>query len=371
MIELFFANAWDIDRSNAFLDWFYSSEFVFGIVKYAVCILIGIILAYFICTAEGMKLGINRDDVLVCVTFVVPLSILGARIWYMIGDGVPTFMDYMEDYGFFKALLYTFLYTFGYDPIAKIYYGIAGLAIHGGVVVAFVMTIICSKWKKWKFFTVADLVAPGLLIGQICGRWGNFFNQEAHGIVIGGWKLNEETRELIPNLTVTEQYDRLVNTFHVPKFIANFMYMDEGGASYYYGIVDGVQSYGRLNGSNFFHPTFLYESLLNLLGLIIYFILRRVKKIKSGFFLGYYLIWYGIVRFFIEIIRTDSLYLPGTTLKSAQVTSIAMVLIGILIIVYIYFIKKTENYTDIIDRIKRENDITLEKEDTTEVVDVK
>ena len=87
MIELFFANAWDIDRSNAFLDWFYSSEFVFGIVKYAVCILIGIILAYFICTAEGMKLGINRDDVLVCVTFVVPLSILGARIWYMVGDG--------------------------------------------------------------------------------------------------------------------------------------------------------------------------------------------------------------------------------------------------------------------------------------------
>ena len=182
--------------------------------------------------------------------------------------------------------------------------------------------------------------------------------------------LNESTGELIPNLTVEEQYLTMTQKFHIPKFISNFMYMNEGGRSYYYGIVDGVQSYGRLEGSNFFHPTFLYESLLNLLGLIIYFVLRRFKKTRSGFFAGFYLIWYGIVRFFIEIIRTDSLYLPGTTLKSAQVTSIVMILIGILILVYIYFIKKTDYYTEIIERVKRENEISMNKDDT-QVIDVK
>ncbi|MBP5342456.1 prolipoprotein diacylglyceryl transferase [bacterium] len=369
-MSLFLANAWDIDRTNGFVNWFYSSEFVFGIAKYAVCILIGIILAYFICTKEGKKLGIDPDDVLICVTFVVPLSILGARIWYLFGDGIPTFKDYNSSYGFFTAVLYTILYTFGYDPVSHYFGGLAGLAIHGGVLVAAIMSIICSRWKKWKISIVGDMVAPGLLIGQICGRWGNFFNQEAHGIVIGGWELNESTGELIPNLTVEEQYLTMTQKFHIPKFISNFMYMNEGGRSYYYGIVDGVQSYGRLEGSNFFHPTFLYESLLNLLGLIIYFVLRRFKKTRSGFFAGFYLIWYGIVRFFIEIIRTDSLYLPGTTLKSAQVTSIVMILIGILILVYIYFIKKTDYYTEIIERVKRENEISMNKDDT-QVIDVK
>lgn len=371
MFELFLAEAWDIDRSSTFVDWFYSTEFLFGIAKYAVCILIGMVIAYFVCTAEGKKLGINPDDILVCVTFVVPLSILGARIWYLLGDGVPTFKDYMDDYGFFTAIWYTILYTVGYNPVAHYYSGLAGLAIHGGVTVAAIMTIICSKWKKWKISIISDLVAPGFFFGQIFGRWGNFFNQEAHGIVVGGWTLNEATKELIPNLTVTEQYARLTNDFHIPKFIANYMYMNEGGSSYYYGIVDGAQSYGTLYGSNFFHPTFLYESLLNTLGLIIYFILRRMKFVKSGFFAGFYLIWYGVVRFFIEIIRTDSLYLPGTQLKSAQVTSIVMILLGIFIMIYIYFIKKTDNYVDILERVKRENEISMNTEDTEEVVEVK
>jgi len=352
---------WDIDRTNIFINWFYSSELFFGIAKYSVCILTGIILAYLICTKEGERLGISKDDVLVCATITVPLCILGARIWYLASEsGNSSFYD---SYGFFKATWYTLLYIVGYDAEYGYYQGIAGLAIHGGVAVAIIMTIICSKWKHFYLPSIADEVAPGLLIGQICGRWGNFFNQEAHGGVIGGWTLNGDY--LVPNLSLDEQWNTITKVYHIPKFVAKYMYI-EGNEDYYYGIVDGVQKYGYITGYNFYHPTFLYESLLNMVGLIIYFILRRQKWVRSGFFAGFYLIWYGIVRFFIEIVRTDSLYLHGTSIKMAQLTSILMIVAGVGILVYIYLIKKTDKYLDIIERVKEEKknqDDSVEKEE--------
>jgi len=357
---------WDINRTNKLVNWFYDSELFFGIAKYAVCILIGIILAYYICTIEGERLGINKDDVLVCATIVVPLCILGARIWYLASESGN--YSYYDDYSFFKATFYTILYIVGYDAVSGYYEGIAGLAIHGGVAVAILMTFICSRWKKWKFTTISDIVAPGLLIGQICGRWGNFFNQEAHGGVIGGWALSGD--KLIPNLTLEEQWQTITKTFHIPKFIAKYMYI-EGNESYYYGVVDGIQKYGYITGYNFYHPTFLYESLLNLLGLGIYFILRRQKWVRSGFFTGFYLIWYGIVRFIIEIVRTDSLYFRGTSIKMAQLTSIIMIVAGIFIMLYIYVFKKTEKYMDIIERVKKENESKKEESESVEVVTIK
>ncbi len=354
VLDLLMSAGYNIDRTNKFIDWFYSPEFIFGIAKYAICILTGIILAYFICTNEGEKMGIKKDDILVCMTIVVPLAILGARIWYMVGDGIHSFRTYMEDYGFFKAIIYIIGYTIGFDPEMGTYDGISGLAIHGGVVVAFLATIICSKWKKWNPFVIGDMVAPGLLIGQISGRWGNFFNQEAHGIVVGGWHL--EGTELIPNIPdVAKQYEILTKKWLIPPFIAKFMYMD--GEYNYYGVVDGVQKYGYLNGSYFFHPTFLYESLLNLLGLGIYFILRRRKFTRQGTFIGFYLVWYGIVRFIIEIVRTDSLYLGNTGLKLAQVTSIGMILLGVIELLFIYVFKKTGKYMDLHKKVKEEKEM--------------
>ena len=347
MLNYLFAEVWDIDRTNVFINWFYSPEFFFGIAKYAICIMTGVIVAYFVCTKEGERLGVNKDDVLVCLTIVLPLAILGARIWYMCGDGVPSFKNYMDDYGFFKAVLYIVLYTIGFEPVSMVYMGLSGLAIHGGIVVAAIMIFVCCKWKKFQFTCILDMVAPGFLFGQMFGRWGNFFNQEAHGTVVGGW----DTINNCANLTLAEQYETLTKTYLVPPFIAKNMRMYN--QSYYYGVVDGVQKWSTYTGENFFHPTFLYESLLNFIGLILYFILRRTKIIRSGYFAGLYLIWYGIVRFFIEFIRTDSLYVGNTGIKSAQLTSIVMVVIGILLILYLRFIYKSERYKDILEKIKR------------------
>ena len=371
------SNAWDIDRTNGFINWFYSPELVFGIAKYAICILIGIIVAYLVCIKEGERFGVHHDDAIVCLTIIVPLAILGARIWYMIGDGVSTFENYwyysrtIRGFSGFGSVFTTFFYVVldvvGYNSVYGTYDGISGLAIHGGIIVAFSLATLCCFWKKWKPLVLCDKVAPGLFIGQIFGRWGNFFNQEAHGTVIGGWTLDGD--RLIPNLTVAEQYEKMIHTFHIPKFIAKNMYI-EGNETYYYGLIDGVQKYGTIIGSNFYHPTFLYESLLNLLGLGLYFILRRQKWVKNGFFIGYYLIWYGLVRFFIEIVRTDSLYLGGTGLKLAQVSSIVMILIGAFVMVYIYLIKKQDFYVDTMNKYLSEQKALEQKEEQEEVVNV-
>lgn len=352
--------------SNWFTDWFYDPEFFFGIQKYAVCILTGVILAYFICTKEGKRMGINKDDVLVCVTIIVPLAIVGARIWYMVGDGYSTTKTFINEFGFFKGLWYTILEFVGYNVYAHSYQGIAGLAIHGGVAVAAILVVICSRWKKWELGRVVDMTAPGLLIGQICGRWGNFFNQEAHGMIVGGCQLSSDGSTLIANLSIDKQYELLTKKYLILPFIAKNMRLS--GEEYYYGIVDGVNTYGYFEGENFFHPTFLYESLLNLLGLGIYFILRRRKFVRSGEFGAFYFIWYGIVRFFIEIVRTDSLYIPHTSLKMAQVTSILSILLGIFLIIYFRFIKKNPRY---IDCLKNQAINEREEKETVEVINMK
>ena len=362
--------------ANRFTEWFYSPRFVGGILKYSICILTGIVLAYFICTKEGERMGIKKEEILTCCTFVVPLSILGARIWYLLGDGDPLFQNLLNDAianleninfftkigAFFKAVFYTLGYMIGFTglPYDRSYYGISGLAIHGGIFVAFLMTVICCKWKKWKVSIISDMVAPGLLIGQICGRWGNFFNQEAHGMPIGGMKLNASGSAYIANLDPETQFNLMTKKYLIPKFIARFMYMegewnDVGTAS---GMMESIpiRSASETIAGNFYHPTFLYESLLNLLGLILYFILRRRKFTRSGYFAGFYLIWYGVVRFFIEIARMDSLYLKGTNIKMAQLTSAIMVVLGIFIVIYCRFIKKTDRYVDIIEKEKNKND---------------
>ena len=131
---------------------------------------------------------------------------------------------------------------------------------------------------------MTDIVCVGLIIAQAIGRWGNFMNQEAYG--------SEVTLEFLQNL-------------HLPQFIIDGMY---------------------INGT-YYHPTFLYESLLCLIGFIILLIFRRRTYTKIGQTTCVYMIWYGIVRFFIESLRTDSLMLGE--LKVAQLVSIIMIIIGI------------------------------------------
>ncbi|EEO3637229.1 prolipoprotein diacylglyceryl transferase [Listeria monocytogenes] len=170
--------------------------------------------------------------------------------------------------------------------IVKIWHG--GIAIYGALIGAVLTAIIFSRIKKISFWQLADVVAPSLIIAQAIGRWGNFMNQEAHGA--------ETTRSFLESL-------------HLPDFIINQMYID--GAYY--------------------QPTFLYESLWNVLGFIVLLIIRRTKIRRGELFLGY-VIWYSFGRFFIEEMRTDSLMWGD--FRVSQVLSLLLIVLSIGIIIY-------------------------------------
>ncbi|EEO3343131.1 prolipoprotein diacylglyceryl transferase [Listeria monocytogenes] len=170
--------------------------------------------------------------------------------------------------------------------IVKIWHG--GIAIYGALIGAVLTAIIFSRIKKISFWQLADVVAPSLIIAQAIGRWGNFMNQEAHGA--------ETTRSFLESL-------------HLPDFIINQMYID--GAYY--------------------QPTFLYESLWNVLGFVILLIIRRTKILRGELFLGY-VIWYSFGRFFIEGMRTDSLMWGD--FRVSQALSLLLIVLSIGIIIY-------------------------------------
>lgn len=170
--------------------------------------------------------------------------------------------------------------------IIKIWEG--GLAIHGGVIAGIIFIYFYTKKKKLGFLKLLDIFAPSLVLGQAIGRWGNFFNGEAYGPITS--------------------FENLKN-LHIPKFIIDGMYI----------------------GGNYHVPTFFYESIGCLIVFIILIILRNKKSTKIGIITSIYFILYGLVRFFIEGLRTDSLMLFN--IKVAQLISIIMILIGIYIII--------------------------------------
>lgn len=173
------------------------------------------------------------------------------------------------------------------EKIIQIWNG--GIAIHGALIASFLTAYFFTKKRGTSFWKLTDVVAPSLLIGQAVGRWGNFMNQEAHG--------GEVTRTFLENLML-------------PNWIIEQMYID----------------------GKYYHPTFLYESVWNIIGVIILISLRKVNLRRGEIFL-LYIIWYSVGRFFIEGMRTDSLYLIGD-LRTAQVVSLLGIVIALILLVY-------------------------------------
>jgi len=273
--------------------------------KYSLMILIGIVIATLLGIKEGNKLGIKTDDIIDGLLIIVPISIIGTRLWYVIFE--------WEHYAW---------------DIVKIFsISDGGLAIHGGFITAFISVYFFAKYKKFNLFRAFDIMVPGFLIAQASGRWGNFFNQEAHGGVIGGV---DELGD--PLLNLDQQRAFLSDTLHLPDFITNNMLINEPGEG-----LPVVDTLGETHYAFYYHPTFLYESMWNILGFIIVLFLRRTKWLRSGELLAFYLVWYGVGRFFIESMRTDSLYIGNTGLRTAQIISIVMVVGAI---VYIYLTRK-------------------------------
>ena len=269
--------------------------------KYSLMILIGMVIAAVLGIREGNKLGIKTDDIIDGILIIVPLSIIGTRLWYVIFE--------WEQYA--------------WDIVKIISISDGGLAIHGGFITAFVSAYFYTKKRGINIFSTFDIMAPGFLIAQASGRWGNFFNQEAHGGMIGGVDSNGN-----PLLDLDAQREFLSNTLRLPNFITNNMLIAEG---------EGFSVVGTTRLAAYYHPTFLYESVWNVVGFIIILIIRRTKWLKTGDLLAFYLVWYGIGRFFIEGMRTDSLYIGNTGLRTAQIISIVMILgaVG-----YLYFTRK-------------------------------
>ncbi|MGD9677640.1 MAG: prolipoprotein diacylglyceryl transferase [Vulcanibacillus sp.] len=213
-------------------------------------------------------------------------------------------------------------YSANPGEIIKTWHG--GLAIHGVLLGSIITAIIFAKIKKVSFMQLADIAGPSILLGQIIGRWGNFINQEAHGG------------------PVSLDYLQSIN---LPQFIINQMYID----------------------GTYYHPTFLYESSWNIVG-IIFLIWLRLRNPIRGVIFASYLTWYSIGRFFIEGLRTDSLAFDGPNwlasfmellwlpmkiffepgamaygnVRTAQLMSVLLV-IGLFI--YIYYIKAIKNST--------------------------
>jgi len=276
--------------------------------------MMGIMLAFYLGIREAKRTGINVDQLTDGFLWIVPVSILGSRLWYVAFE----FEAFVDSRGIFNTLLRILGFANGNLNFSE--FGLAGLAIHGAFFTAFVCVLIFTKKKKMNLLKLLDLMAVGFLCAQTFGRWGNFLNQEAHGGLIAGE-------------TLKEQWEFLRYTLHIPEFIANNMYIFGNGTS-----VAPV--------TGFYQPTFLYELTLNWIGFFIAIILRRFKGVKIGEMLSFYLIWYGGVRIFIESMRTDPLTynIFGMVLKAATTTSVLMILGGIALSLCIRFWWKGESY---------------------------
>ena len=244
---------------------------------YSIMILLGVLLGSLLVIKESKKFNISKNKITDMLFYTMIFGIIGARLYYVIFN-----LNY---------------YSKNIIDILKVWEG--GLAIHGGIIAGSIYIIYYTKKNNINTLKMLDICVPGVLIGQALGRWGNFFNGEAHGPLTSLNHLKE---------------------LHIPNFIIKGM---------------------NING-NYYMPTFFYESLWCVIGLIIILLFRRIKKLKIGQITGFYLIWYGIGRFIIESYRTDSLMMNA--LKQAQIISIIMILIGI--VLFVISIKK-EKYNKI------------------------
>ena len=228
---------------------------VFGrpIYFYGVLIAAGFALAILYCSKHAPDFGIESDDYIDLMLWLTPLSILGARLYFVLFR----WSDYAADL----------------KQIFAVWEG--GLAIYGGIIAGVLCIVFVCRHKKIPIAAMLDLAVYGLLIGQIVGRWGNFMNREAFGA--------ETTLFCRMGLT-----DPAGNTIYV-------------------------------------HPTFLYESLWNLIGLLFLIRFSRSGRRRyDGQCAAIYFFWYGLGRAWIEGLRTDSLYLGSTDIRVSQLLSIVL-----------------------------------------------
>lgn len=267
------------------------SVFGFQIAFYGIIIALGVFLGFVLASKEGKRLGQPDDLWWDFSIFAIIFSVIGARAYFVIFS-----WDLYKD-----------------NPLQIFNIRNGGLAIYGGAIAGFLTLFVFSKIKKQSFFSMADAGVFGLLLGQIIGRWGNFMNREC----FGGYT---------DNLLAMRLPIEMVRSSDISPDIASH-------------IVEGT-NYIQV------HPTFLYESCLNLILLLIMWAYRKHKKFDGEMVL-WYLGGYGIIRFFVEGLRTDQLQIGQTGIAVSQMLGgilfVASLLAAIVLHVRLYRKQKLQS----------------------------
>jgi phosphatidylglycerol---prolipoprotein diacylglyceryl transferase len=232
---------------------------------YAIFMLLAVASCIYLAEKEYKRFNLKTDFIFNMAFWAIIFGFIGARLYYVIFN-----WDY---------------YGSHIGEILQIWKG--GLAIHGGLIAGLITIFVYDKRYNARTIRYLDFFAVPMLLSQAIGRWGNFFNSEAHGA--------ETTLSSLQSL-------------HIPEFVINGMHID----------------------GKYYSPTFFYESIACFVLFVIFLFVRRGKYVKVGTMTGLYLIGYGIIRFFIEVSRTDALMLAG--FKMAQIVSVIMIIIGIAIL---------------------------------------
>ena len=238
--------------------------FGFRIYFYGVVMAVAFIAAVLYAAHKAPKVGIKGDDIYSLVLWVLPMAIIGCRLYY-----VATEWDRYKD-----------------DLIEILYIWEGGIAMYGGIIAGVITVYVWSRAKKIPVGATLDVAGSALILGQVIGRWANFVNREAFGYQ-------------------TDIFCRMGLTCPGEETV-------------------------------YVHPTFLYESLWNLIGFLIinFFWLKKGRRKYDGQVFIFYAMWYGAGRSLIEGLRTDSLYIPGTELRISQVVAAVSMIAGFIILLY-------------------------------------
>lgn len=255
----------------------------FQIMFYGMIIAVGFILGLFAAQNEANRTGQDKELFLDFFLWMMIPAIIGARIYYVVFS-----WDYYKNH---------------LGEIINLRQG--GLGVVGGVAISAIILFLFCKKRKYSMTKMMDCISMGLLVGQIIGRWGNFFNREA----FGGYT-NGPLAMQIP-VGYFEQCNRL-GELKSAGLLDHLVQVNVNGQ-----LIDYIQV----------HPTFLYEGLCNLLILCFILIYRKHKKF-DGELICIYFIGYGIARFFIESLRTDQLIIGHTGIAATQVVCIIIFIIG-------------------------------------------
>lgn len=244
------------------------SFFGLSIRWYAVLIVGGAILAAYLATKQADQKNFPEDFISDLLFYAFPIGIIGARLYYVLFK--------LEDYVS--------------NPLKIFAIWEGGIAIYGGLIAGVLVVWWYAKKRKASPLIVLDIITPYVLLAQAIGRWGNFINQEAFGA------------------PVTRQY---LESLLIPNFIIDNMN------------IDGI----------YYQPTFLYESVLSFIGFLVIIVLRaKLKSLKLGDITLMYIVWYGISRFFVEGMRSDSLYFGA--FRISQLLSLVLIILSVIIYVF-------------------------------------